>query len=68
MYIGGMVTKGGCSEVDVRRRTQAVASARRKVAGVKKDGACETPYDVEAVALREQQELCKFARTTGSGE
>lgn len=68
VYIGGMVTKGGCSEVEVRRRIQAVASARRKVEGVKTDGACETPYDVEAVALREQQELCKFARTTGSGE
>ena len=37
MYLGGMVTEGGHSAAEVRRRTQAGASALRKVEGVMLD-------------------------------
>ena len=66
MYLGGMVTKDGHSEVEVRCQIHAGVNARRKVEGVifvrkmfKKLRACVTPaclYGLETVALTKQQE------------
>ena len=72
VYLGGMVTEDGHSEVEVRRRIQAGENAWRKVEGVMLDrqiskmlkgkvlGACVAPaclYGLETVALTEQQQL-----------
>ena len=70
VYLGGMVTEDGHSAAEVRRRTQAGANAWRKVEGVMLDRkkkklklkvlrTCVAPaclYDLEAVALTEQQQ------------
>ena len=71
VYVGGMVTEYGHSEVRRRRRIQAGANAWRKVEGVMLDRkvskklkgkvirTCVTPaclYGLETVALTEQQQ------------
>ena len=71
VYLGGMVTEDGHSEVEVRCRIQAGANAWRKVEGVMLDRKilkklkgkvlrmCVTPaclYGLEKVALTEQQQ------------
>ena len=71
VYLGGMVTEDGHSEVEVRRWIQAGANVWRKVEGVMLDiniskklkgkvlRACVTPaclYGLETVALTEQQQ------------
>ena len=71
VYLGGMVTEDGHSEVEVRRRIQAGVNAWRKVEGVMLDRkiskkligkvmrACVTPpclYGLETVTLTGQQQ------------
>ena len=75
VYLGGMVTEDGQSELEVRRRIQAGANAWRKVEGFMLDRtiskkliekvmrACVTPaclYGLETVALTEQQQQQKL--------
>ena len=71
VYLGGIVTEDGHSEVEVRRRIQAGANAWRIVEGVMLDRKfskklngkvlrpCVTPaclYGLDTVALTEQQQ------------
>ena len=65
VYLGGMVTEGGHSEVEVRHRIQAVGREScwteqfKKKLKMKVTRACVTPaslYGLEKVALTEQQQ------------